>query len=194
MASTATACDGTSRLQAALRLEKGPAHQDNDLVLCENDGRPRTPNRFSAQWHKVVSGRGQTVRFNDVRHARATLPLRQRIHSKAVPGRLGHSTVNITLDTYSRVMPDMQDEAAETLNGVLKAAMGVAAAELKGNCPKPVPRRRSARLAGLGEAPQATQKACRSGGGGGIRTHERVAPLAVFKTAAFDLSATPPRG
>ena len=31
-----------------------------------------------------------------------------------------------------------------------------------------------------------------NGGGGGIRTHERVAPLAVFKTAAFDLSATPP--
>ena len=29
-------------------------------------------------------------------------------------------------------------------------------------------------------------------GAGGIRTHERVAPLAVFKTAAFNHSATAP--
>jgi hypothetical protein len=36
------------------------------------------------------------------------------------------------------------------------------------------------------------QQSAADGGGGGIRTHERVAPLAVFKTAAFDLSATPP--
>ena len=30
------------------------------------------------------------------------------------------------------------------------------------------------------------------GGGGGIRTHERLAPLTVFKTVAFNRSATPP--
>ena len=42
----------------------------------------------------------------------------------AVSERLGHSTINIALDTYSHVMPDMQDEAAEKLHGVLKAVMG----------------------------------------------------------------------
>ena len=30
------------------------------------------------------------------------------------------------------------------------------------------------------------------GGGGGIRTHGRVAPSSVFKTGAFNHSATPP--
>ena len=82
--------------------------------------------RFSAHWHKALTGQGQKVRFHDLRHTHATLLLRQGIHPKVVSERLGHSTINITLDTYSHVMPDMQDEAAEKLNGVLKAAMGAA--------------------------------------------------------------------
>ena len=33
---------------------------------------------------------------------------------------------------------------------------------------------------------------CNSGGGSGIRTHDRVAPITVFKTVAFVHSAIPP--
>jgi hypothetical protein len=46
--------------------------------------------------------------------------------------------------------------------------------------------------AGLLE-PEAADFRYGCGGGGGIRTHERLAPLTVFKTVAFDRSATPPR-
>ena len=126
MTSTVTALRKEKKRQAALRLQKGPAYRGKDLVLCEDDGGPWTPNRFSAHWHKAVTGRGQKVRFHDLRHTHATLLLRQGIHPKVVSERLGHSTINITLDTYSHVMPDMQDEAAEKLDGVLKAAMGAA--------------------------------------------------------------------
>ena len=68
----------------------------------------------------------QKVRFHDLRHTHTTLLLRQGVHPKVVTERLGHATINITLDTYSHVMPDMQDEAAENLDGALKAAMGAA--------------------------------------------------------------------
>lgn len=37
--------------------------------------------------------------------------------------RLGHSSVNITLDTYSHVLPDLQRDAAEALDRVLGPAM-----------------------------------------------------------------------
>ena len=43
-----------------------------------------------------------------------------------VSERLGDSTINITLDTYSHVMRDMPDEAVDKLDGVLKAAMSAA--------------------------------------------------------------------
>ena len=47
-------------------------------------------------------------RFHDLRHTHATHLLKQGVHPKIVSERLGHSTVAITLDTYSHVLPGMQ--------------------------------------------------------------------------------------
>ena len=63
------------------------------------------------------------VRFHDLRHIHATLLLRQGTHPKVASERLGHSTIGITLDAYSHVLPDMQDEAAKRLDGALAAAL-----------------------------------------------------------------------
>ncbi len=38
--------------------------------------------------------------------------LKQGIHPKVVQERLGHSSIQITLDTYSHVAPGMQEAAA----------------------------------------------------------------------------------
>ncbi len=40
-------------------------------------------------------------------------------HPKVVQEMMGHATINITLDTYSHVLPDMQDEAADRLGALL---------------------------------------------------------------------------
>ena len=49
--------------------------------------------------------------------------LRQGVHPKVVQERLGHANVGITLDTYSHVMPGMQEEAAEKIDAGLRAAL-----------------------------------------------------------------------
>ena len=54
----------------------------------------------------------QGVRFHDLRHTHATLMLQQGIHPKIVQERLGHSTIAITIDTYSHVLPGLQEAAA----------------------------------------------------------------------------------
>jgi integrase len=41
------------------------------------------------------------------------------VHPKVVSERLGHASVNITLDTYSHVLPGLQDAAAAALDTVL---------------------------------------------------------------------------
>ena len=51
------------------------------------------------------------IRLHDLRHTAATLLLMQGIHPKIVSEMLGHSTVSMTLDTYSHVLPDMQRDA-----------------------------------------------------------------------------------
>ena len=48
--------------------------------------------------------------------------LRAGVHPKIVSERLGHATVGITLDTYSHVLPDLQRDAAEALDSVLRPA------------------------------------------------------------------------
>ena len=53
-----------------------------------------------------------TIRLHDLRHTHATIALQANVHAKVVSERLGHATVSITLDTYSRAIPAMQEEAA----------------------------------------------------------------------------------
>ena len=59
------------------------------------------------------------IRLNDLRHTSATLALKAGIHPKVVSERLGHATVGITLDLYSRVLDGMQAEAAEQIGAVV---------------------------------------------------------------------------
>ena len=56
------------------------------------------------------------IRFHDLRHAAATLMFKQGVHPKVVQERLGHSSIVVTLDTYSHVLPSMQDDVANRLD------------------------------------------------------------------------------
>ena len=63
------------------------------------------------------------VRFHDLRHTHATQLLQAGVHPKVVQERLGHASIGITLDTYSHVMPGMQEEAAEKIDAGLRKAL-----------------------------------------------------------------------
>jgi integrase len=46
------------------------------------------------------------IRFHDLRHSHASQMLAAGVHPKIASERLGHSTIGITLDLYSHVMPE----------------------------------------------------------------------------------------
>ncbi|MBA2131964.1 tyrosine-type recombinase/integrase [Capillibacterium thermochitinicola] len=56
------------------------------------------------------------IRFHDLRHTHATLLLQQGVNPKLVQERLGHSSIGLTLDTYSHVLPNMQKQVAKELD------------------------------------------------------------------------------
>ncbi len=58
------------------------------------------------------------VRFHDLRHTAATLMLVQGVHPKVVQEMLGHSSISLTLDTYSHVIPTMQRDAANKMDAL----------------------------------------------------------------------------
>src|SRR5712691_1367992 len=99
--------------QATRREDRGDGWIWSDLVIDSGDGSPVNPDSMSSAWRFLVIRSGLPhVRFHDLRHAHATLLLCQGVHPKVVSERLGHSTVGITLDIYSHVIPGMQAEAA----------------------------------------------------------------------------------
>lgn len=100
-------------LEERLALGLG-SPKDDDLVFTSIDGSPLHPGQFSDRFDRLVKAAGvPRIRFHDLRHTHATLALAAGIHPKVVSERLGHSTVSITLDTYSHAIPAMQEEAAE---------------------------------------------------------------------------------
>lgn len=59
------------------------------------------------------------IRFHDLRHTHATLLLAKGVNVKVISERLGHSNIKITLDTYSHVLPTMQEEAVNKIEEIL---------------------------------------------------------------------------
>ena len=111
--------------QATTRLLLGADYGGEDLICARADGTPWKPDGFTASFKGFVSRRGmKTLRFHDLRHTHASLLLKGNIHPKIVSERLGHATIGITLDTYSHLMPGMQEEAARSIDSVLAAVSG----------------------------------------------------------------------
>ncbi len=105
--------------QAEERLAAGSAYDNNDLVFANAVGKPIHPNRLREAWARIGDQAGLRLRFHDLRHIHASLLLQQGVHPKVVSERLGHSTVAVTLDIYSHVVPSLQVEAASQLEELL---------------------------------------------------------------------------
>ncbi len=59
------------------------------------------------------------IRLYDLRHTAASLLLANGEHPKVVQEMLGHFSITLTMDTYSHVMPDMQEQSAARLDALL---------------------------------------------------------------------------
>ncbi len=81
---------------------------------------------MAAEWHPDLDlkerGESRTASYplSDFRYSHATLLLKADIHPKIVSERLGHANIGITLDTYSHVLPGLQERAAEHFDGMLE--------------------------------------------------------------------------
>jgi integrase len=103
--------------QLERRLLLGNAYAEGDLVFAPETGAPLRPYTIAPRFGRVVrAARLEHMRFHDLRHTSASLLLAAGIHAKVVSERLGDSTVNLTLDTYSHVLPGLQEQAAQTMD------------------------------------------------------------------------------
>ncbi len=59
------------------------------------------------------------MRFHELRHSAASLMLAQGLPLRTVMEVLGHSTVTLTANTYSHLLPTLMDEAADAIDRAL---------------------------------------------------------------------------
>ena len=110
------------RRQSEERMKIADVWQDHSFVFADEIGGPlRRENVLNRHLRPALrkAGLPDTLRLYDLRHTCATLMLSQNLNPKVAAERLGHSTVKITLDTYSHVTPTMQQEASEKLDAIL---------------------------------------------------------------------------
>lgn len=86
---------------------------DTELVFCHEDGRPLNPRQLGVFFANTIKKAGlPKIKVHDLRHTHATILLKLGVNPKVVSERLGHSTIRTTLDIYSHVTPDMQENTA----------------------------------------------------------------------------------
>ena len=107
--------------QMTQQLAAGPMWQNTGYVFTELDGRPVIPDQVTQDFARVIRRLGLPhLTLHGLRHAHATLMLTEGVHLKVVSERLGHSNIAITADTYSHVLPGLQEQAALALGQRLK--------------------------------------------------------------------------
>jgi len=87
-------------------------------VFCDLEGgHLLRPNVVRRSFQAIMRRAGVPwIRFHDLRHSCATLLLRVETNPKIVAERLGHASIEVTLNTYSHVLPSMQRAAADKLD------------------------------------------------------------------------------
>jgi integrase len=107
--------------QLAHRALPGPA----GLVFPNRAGKPIAASSFNtAHWKPAKQRAGiDRLRWHDLRHTAVALAIAQGAHPKAIQSRLGHSSVQVTLDRYGHLLPELDAAIADGLEGAFRASL-----------------------------------------------------------------------
>lgn len=100
----------------------GDKYEDSSWIIGGSFGRCYYPKHFSSRKYKdllQLAGIDKSFTFHDLRHTHASLLLLDGINPKIVQERLGHASIEMTLDTYSHLLPDTQDVAVQAVAAFL---------------------------------------------------------------------------
>jgi integrase len=102
---------------AALRRHRDATPLSPDgYVFRSVDGQPVNPASFSTTFERLVARSGlPRIRLHDLRHTYATLALRLGTHPVLLSERLGHTSIAVTIDRYSHVIPSIDRHAADVV-------------------------------------------------------------------------------
>ena len=100
----------------------GPLGPD-DLVFANKVRNPLIASSFWQHYFQPALRRsGLACRFHDLRHTSVALAIADGAHPKAIQTRMGHSSINVTLDRYGHLFPELDEAIAASFGERLEAA------------------------------------------------------------------------
>ena len=97
----------------------GSGWVETDYVFTNAHGGPIAPETVTREFAAALKDAGlPAMRLHDLRHSAATLLLVQGVHPKLVQDTLGHSTFQLTMDTYSHMLPALKTEVASKMDDI----------------------------------------------------------------------------
>jgi integrase len=106
--------DVTYQALRELQAESGEA-----LIFHTSNQTPYSPRNVLRHFHSLLKKMGlEPFAFHNLRHSCASFHLALGTHPKVVSELLGHSSIGITLATYSHLLPGMAEEAAKKMDTV----------------------------------------------------------------------------
>ncbi len=108
----------------------GSKWHEGEFVFTTTTGTPLHPDNMSRLFPTILKeAKLPKVRFHDLRHSCATLLLSLGVHAKLVQETLGHSSYQMTMDTYSHMIPALRNEVADRIDEILSTTVNEAVSE-----------------------------------------------------------------
>lgn len=99
------------------RLSAGARWQEHDLVFPSTIGTPLEPRNVTRHLHQLCKEAGlPRERFHNLRHTAASIGFAEGLDPKMIQHMLGHSSIGVTMDTYTHLVPGLQKDAAERIS------------------------------------------------------------------------------
>ena len=107
--------------QDAERMQWGDGYTDNDRVFAREDGTDLSPGQVTKIFSRLAEVAGlRQVRLHDLRHGAASLMLAGGVDVAVVSKRMGHSSVRLTVDTYSHLLEGVGRSAADAAEAMVR--------------------------------------------------------------------------
>jgi hypothetical protein len=122
--------------QDAARARLGSDWVDTDLLFTQPDGSPLHPADVTARFQELTRQAGlPPIRLHDLRHGAATLALAAGVDMKVVQHMLRHSSITVTSDTYTTVLPEVALAAAEATAKIIPRTASRPLGHISGSSP-----------------------------------------------------------
>ncbi|MFN2341715.1 MAG: tyrosine-type recombinase/integrase, partial [Halanaerobium sp.] len=107
--------------QSENKLALGDNYKEHDLINCNEIGDLINPVTAYAEFKKISRSINlPEIKLHDLRHTFSTMFLENRGNIKTLQQILGHSSISVTMDTYSHVTDEMLDSAAKNMDSMYK--------------------------------------------------------------------------